>query len=536
MHNYKNTTWLLAQVKSGKRLQTIASECNVSIYTISKYYNEAINNLNVDQAITFVNNCKNPTQVLSPKSKPYKEIVKQTSFLPSDSQIRERMWYVEHNTSKPPICKECTNHVKWDYSTQSFRKYCSVKCGSISDVTANKRKQTNLKNRNVCFPSQSLIVRKKYKNTMLTRYGTTYPNLQHITPESMLVLHDKHEFQQLYNKLKTTFRVADYLGVSQSLVSKRGADLGVITNKQSGIEEEIVEFIRSICKTPIEQNTRKIIPPQELDIYLPEKKIAIEINGVYWHSENNGKDKTYHILKTTQCEQQNIRLIHIFDIEWLTSTDLVKSRLANILAVTTNKIYARKCIVKSISKQEANSFFSTNHIQKNRSAPINIGLFFNNEIVSCMSFGIPRFNKKYQYELIRFASKINTNVVGGATKIFSFFKKTYDPLSVISYSDVRWNTGRGYELLGFKFIHRSKPNYWYIHNQYKPHELQSRLQFQKHKLKNKLNAFNPLLSEWKNMKNNGYDRVWDCGNDVWAWKKDPMMPQTECLVEKVALN
>jgi hypothetical protein len=133
-----------------------------------------------------------------------------------------------------------------------------------------------------------------------------------------------------------------------------------------------------------------------------------------------------------------------------------------------------------------------------------------------MSFSKPRYNKKYEWELIRFASKCGHTVTGGASKLFSFFTKTYSAATVISYSDRSRSTGKVYSMMGFDFVNSSAPNYYYTQNY---NEFFHRSKFQKHKLANLLTNFVPTLTEWENMQNNGYDRIWDCGNDVWVWKR-----------------
>ena len=134
-----------------------------------------------------------------------------------------------------------------------------------------------------------------------------------------------------------------------------------------------------------------------------------------------------------------------------------------------------------------------------------------------MTIGKPRFSDKYDYELLRFCTLLNTNVVGGASKIFKYFLKTYSPKNIISYADRRWSEGDLYKILGFDFSHNSGPNFYYFKQNDSTEKLFSRIAFQKHKLKDKLEDFDPKLSAWQNMQNHGYDRVWDCGNSVWVW-------------------
>jgi hypothetical protein len=132
-----------------------------------------------------------------------------------------------------------------------------------------------------------------------------------------------------------------------------------------------------------------------------------------------------------------------------------------------------------------------------------------------MTFGKSRYNKAYEYELLRFANKCNINVIGGFSKLLKYFITTYSPKSIITYADRRFSNGNVYEKNNFTFLHNSKPNYYYT--KYDKH-LYSRVVFQKHKLNNKLEVFNSELTEWENMQLNNYDRIWDCGNKVYYLK------------------
>ena len=195
---------------------------------------------------------------------------------------------------------------------------------------------------------------------------------------------------------------------------------------------------------------------------------------------------------------------------------LQTEQLADLIYHATNpkQLVSPKTLAYEKIKTET-PFLHNNHIQGYTASSISYGLTHNEELVSVMTFSKSRYTKKYEYELIRFCSKLDTNVVGGASKLFKHFINQHSPNTIVSYSDKSWNTGNVYTILGFKYSHTSAPNYHY----FKPGNtiLQSRLQFQKHKLSSKLDNFNSVLSEWDNMKNNGYNRIWDCGNDVFVW-------------------
>lgn len=280
---------------------------------------------------------------------------------------------------------------------------------------------------------------------------------------------------------------------------------------RSSTEIEIVKYLKYQMSFQLVENNRTIISPYELDIYIPEKKLAIEYDGLFWHSDNDGIDINYHLHKTELCEKHGIQLIHIFENEWLTKQDIVKSRLKNLLGIYDKIIYARKCIIKQIDSKTSKDFQEQNHIQGAVNSSINLGLFHHDELVSLMTFSKTRFSKKYEWELVRFCNKLGYHIPGAAGKLLKYFERNYHPKSLISYADRRWSQGKLYKVLSFQLDHISAPNYWYFKTRY---SLESRVKYQKHKLSKLLKKFDPTKSELENMKDNSYRRIFDCGNFV----------------------
>jgi hypothetical protein len=275
----------------------------------------------------------------------------------------------------------------------------------------------------------------------------------------------------------------------------------------SNYELEINKFLIDLNFKTI-TSSFSIIKPHQLDVFIPSHNIAIEFNGLYWHSEEY-VDKNYHLNKTQLCEKKDIQLIHIFEDEWLFKQDIVKFRLKNILGLTENKIYARKCIIKEISSKESKEFLNNNHIQGNVNSKINIGLFYNNELVSLMCFNKPRLGigvKHNGYELSRFCNKLDNIVIGGADKLLKHFIKNYQPKQIISYADRRWSQGKLYEKLGFDKIKVNKPNYSYIFNKERKH----RFNFRKEVLK-KQGFDTKNKTEHQIMLDRKIYRIYDCG-------------------------
>jgi hypothetical protein len=234
----------------------------------------------------------------------------------------------------------------------------------------------------------------------------------------------------------------------------------------SNEEREVSQFIDSLGLIS-EKNDRKIISPLELDLYIPCKNFAIEYNGLYWHNIEH-KQKLHHSNKTTLCREKGIQLFHIYSDEWQNKKEIVKSMLKNRMGITANKIHARKTIVKIINSKQANNFYSENHISGAIKSKINFGLFYNNELVTCLSFRSPRhISYKNTIEISRFASKLDTVVIGGFSKLFKQaieWSKQNNYSTIMTYADLRFGLGKVYEKNGFTFIKNTDLDYWYTDN------------------------------------------------------------------------
>ena len=281
--------------------------------------------------------------------------------------------------------------------------------------------------------------------------------------------------------------------------------------KKSGVsiqEKELKGFIESLG-LKIKDNDRDLIKPFEVDIHIPSKNVAIEYNGIYWHTEKY-VDNDYHLNKTIMANNNNTQMIHIFEDEWINKKDIVKSRIENILGFTKERIYARKCEIREVPTKEKTKFLNDNHIQGAVGSKINLGLYYNDELVSIMTFSSLRKvlgfdNQENKYELIRFCNKINTSVVGGASRLFKRFVRDYKPKEIISYADRRWSTGNLYDNLNFTYSHNSPPNYYYVVNERREH----RFKYRKDILIKE--GFDKNLTEHEIMINRGIYRIYDCG-------------------------
>jgi hypothetical protein len=493
-------------------------------------------------------------------------------FLPEKAPKRQRDWHVNNNVFIPVLCKACqSNLVKWSNQLKGYRRFCSSKCahndsevkektastcmekyGSSSNLSSvegrKKIQETWMHNYGVDNPFKSEAVQQKIKATNIEKYGVENPAVlpetkskidqthinrygrkrssqSHISQESYEAKNNKEMMLNMFatKKLSVT-EIADILGVGHSQLGlhfKNNLGIDISRHNVSSIERQVVDYVKSILPdTEIITSDRTIIKPKELDVVIPSKKIAIEIHGLSWHSELCGKGPNYHLAKMQAANSAGYRLIQLTDAEWINSQSLVKSRLSVILGANNiTKIHARKCKVVDLTNNDCADFLSKNHIQGNAVSKINLGLMTENDLVAVMTFGRPRFNKENQWELIRFACNQYYCVVGGASKLLTHFIKSQVPDSIISYCDLRWNTGDVYRKLGFVYERDTSPNYWYT--KYKT--LENRTKYQKHKLEKILPTYDPLSTEWDNMQANKFDRFWDCGSSVYVWKQ-----QTSC--------
>ncbi len=286
---------------------------------------------------------------------------------------------------------------------------------------------------------------------------------------------------------------------------------------KSNSEIEVLDFIRSIYDGEIISNSKNVIPPNEIDIYLPELNLAFEYNGLYWHSELY-KDKKYHLNKTLLCQSKNIDLVHIWEDNWINKKDIIKSIIKNKI-ISSKTIYARKCEIREIKDNKlVKHFLNENHIQGFVGSKIKLGLFYQNDLVGLMTFGelrksLGQKSKDNNWELIRFCNKLNISIAGGASKLFNFFIKKYNPETITSFCDISLFNGDLYKMLGFSKLYQSNPNYYWVIDESRSH----RFNWRKDKLIRL--GYDSKKTEIQIMNDLGKYRIFDCGNDKYLWSK-----------------
>lgn len=363
-----------------------------------------------------------------------------------------------------PIQSESVKQKIEQTNLQKYGTKHAIQCKGVLE----KRKQTNIAKYGVDHPAKTAEVKEKIRNTLKEQYGVDA--LQQCTEFKEMQLHE-HSISSNTSK------------------------------------KELLQFIKSVYSGKIIENTRKVILPKELDIYLPEKQLAFEFNGTYWHSEHVGLSKNYHQEKTKACHKAKIRLIHIFEHEWLFNRDKIKSLIRSALGIYSIRLYARKCQIKPIDADTYRQFLLANHLQCAVNSSIRYGLFYQDELVSVIGFGKSRF-KKDEIELHRYCVKANYQIVGGFSKLIKYVCVNEHITKFVSYVDFSHFNGRGYKKAGFTLEYLTQPSYIYI----KGSEIKSRMQCQKHKLSAFLSAYYDDLSESDNMRLNGWYKVYDCGN------------------------
>lgn len=343
--------------------------------------------------------------------------------------------------------------------------------------------------------------------------------------------------QETFQEKPTLSDIVEKTGVTISTISSHIIKYGcqnLVKKQVSRMEDEVVEFLYSLdSKMNIVRNTKSIIPPQEIDIYLPDYRIGIECDPTYFHNSSTydcygGEPKswTYHKQKSLSCMDKDVFLFHIFGWEWTSKKGIIKSMLKNLLGHNDEKYFARKLKIKELDSEECDNFLNENHRQGTMSSKVRLGLVTkDDELISVMTFnkmrpgiGQRKYDTNDTWELSRFCSKINTNVVGGASKLFNYFLKIYNPEKVVSFSDVAHTRGNLYSNLGFEFVSLSDPGYLWVHLD--TDIVVSRERSQKQNLK-KLFCDDTIdienSSEKEIMESHGFVKVFDCGVVRWEF-------------------
>lgn len=395
----------------------------------------------------------------------------------------------------------------------------------------NKTRESNKNNHNgkLAWNTQKSINNHNYKlikekslKTIKEKQNMTSPIQYSFTEEQRQIILNKENFdnyiKERYDNHKSAKMIYEELNIQHSVFYnyfyKYKLNEKYTFKKSSSKEEyEIINWLKEIipdieiihcCRLFKDINGKTM----ELDIYLPKYNVAIEYNGTYWHS-NIHKDNNYHYNKSRSCEQLGIRLIHIFEYEWHNERQnkILKNIIKSAIGIIDNKIFARKCKIKIIENIiELKEFFNNNNIQGYRSGKFAICLTYNNEIIMSYIMGHPFFSKgKYQWEVIRGATKLDTMIIGGASKIFNYFINNYNPKNCVYYIDYNYFNGSSLSNI---------PNMKYIKSQVSF----KNLFLETGKVKNR----QPMkYKEIKELEEKGLiAKIYNAGTKVYIWNKE----------------
>ena len=441
-----------------------------------------------------------------------------------------------------------------DYKTK-YKKTCMEKYGVDNvfqvDEFKEKIKKTNKKRHGVDYPMQSIDILEKSNNTNIDRYGYKRPlqskqifsslkeknrekygvefvsQLPDFTRKTINTNREKYgvdyyqqseDYKKMikdgrelntfdrYSEKMDEYDINSYLDGNFTIYHKECNPIGGYSSQ----EMEIFNWIQSLG-IKVERSNREILGGKEIDIYLPDHNIGIEFNGLFWHSDDIIHDHFYHYNKTITGNDKGVDIIHIWEDEWKYKKDIVKSFLSNKIGIIDNRIYARKCIIKDVSSKDCRQFLDANHLQGFAKSKYKIGLYYNNELVSLMTFGNRVINSKKEMELIRFCNKIDYLIIGAASKLFKYFIKNFEHGDIVSYSDSSHFKGALYKSLGFEYAHHTGPNYWWVVKGKRHH----RFKYNKKRLVSE--GFDPNKTEEQIMKDLGNYRIWGCGQKKWIY-------------------
>lgn len=426
--------------------------------------------------------------------------------------LAQLIYLLRHGMTSFHLC-ECGSGkevVPKNTTATDLTQFCDVQCPAARKARAESIAETCLDKYGVSNAWAVQDVKDDMATRKLERYGDdVWPNrLKEIEAAGGVVLSHPQEWKGFTETYEWKCNAGHEF--KQAIPNGTHPVCRTCSPTTSKAHREIQHFIESLGFST-EENNRSIIKPYELDIVVKSKKIAVEINGVYFHN-TDAVGPGYHKMKSDMAEESSYQLIHITDAEWIGKQELVKSRLKAILGVGQTVIYARNCETVALTSKDAKAFCEANHMQGSAPSSINFGLKYKDRVVAVMTFGKSRFAKDTDFELVRLAYLKDHAVVGGASKLLKAFRRQYPSSSLISYCDRRYSVGKVYHNLGFKRTGITPPNYVYVHLDGRTY---SRYQAMKHKLPKLLKTFDPEKTEFENMRANGFWKIEDSGNIVY---------------------
>lgn len=403
----------------------------------------------------------------------------------------------KYGVSNPMHVEEFNKKSNWCYMNDCWKVQ--------TDEFLERSRESTLERYGVTNPMHSPHIVEKVRKSNMSRYDRISPNQQRITSESLDILGDKEKLNKL---MEDNFmeEVATQLGVHRSSIQRACAIFEIPVKKSQSMQENsVADYVESLGFT-VDRGVYFKSIKREADILIEDKKLIIEYNGVYWHCEDF-KNPSYHQQKTKNLHDLGYSVINIWEDDWVDPQKniILKNKIKAKLGVPDARIFARKCEVSFIGRNDVVDFFNNNHIQGHVDGSYYIGLLFNDHLVACMTM---KRSKDNVYDLSRFAT--SQSVIGGASRCLAYFKRNVEWSEIFTFASLDYSSGDVYERVGFTKQHTTDPNMWYM----KRGEWVrlGRRRFTKSKLPNILEVYDPNISETDNMRNNGYVRIFDCGS------------------------
>lgn len=479
-----------------------------------------------------------------------------TSFLPEDTSMSVRYYFIEHELQRIPTCPVCNHpiniptsyydclpvthntciraHVDHKIKQTMNERYggnpmfdSKVKVkhrlaiGNIDHEAKQAKAWQTQRQSKPTYGDRAAAMRARQLQTntiwaSMQSVGYDHPAQQHIAIQVLMKINNPTWLSTEY-QTKSAKQIARETGVNKTAIQNRLHKYNIATIKRysSDIENEIAAIFEQRSITVV-RNLQIPGSKLEVDIYLPEQRVAVEFHGLYWHVEQHTRAKFVHYDKYKLCADAGITLIQVWADEWHHKREIVQSRLLHVTQQASLRIFARKCVVRPISSAETNAFIHKHHVQGSVAASVKLGLFYQDVLVGAMTFGKCRYSTAAEWELLRFCTN-GSAIIGGASKLWAHFLSTQSPTSILSYSNNRYGSGKVYKQLGMTLTHESAPSYSYV-SMSDCLKTYHRSTFMKHKLSSKLKIFDTTKTEYENMLDNDYDRIWDCGNKVFLWK------------------
>ncbi len=438
-------------------------------------------------------------------------IEEETSYLQTDN-ITQRIYHIINDTREVGKCKTCGIDTDFRQFKSGYREYCSVYCVTQSEernakISKNndyeeiskKTKETNLKKYGVGCSLEREDIKQKAYVTKIDRYGDQYYNNMKQNKETCIERYGVSSYYQTQEFIENAKKIK---------IERYPEGIKTFAGCKSKAELEILEFLNSFGYNF--KSNISILDGLEIDCYCDELKLGIEYCGLYWHSEQ-WKDDNYHFRKYKLAEEKNVRLITIFEDEWIHKKEQVKKFLKSSIGKFEKRIYGRECIFKKVEK--TNNFFLENHLQ---GEPNNIKhlfvLEYDNNIIGMVAFSTHHRINNNSLVLSRLAFKDNIQIIGGASKLIKNSIRKLNQ-SIITWSDNRWSTGHIYSKSGFVLTKELRPDYSYVLNNNSFKRRSKQLSSKKI-----LGIPNEITEHQWNLDRKFY-RIYDCGKKQWTYNK-----------------